>query len=120
MTFVAVRSEESARRNSVEAEVRIAGVGVFRPAISSVPGFADGVGTPAIETGPWRDWYVTLSSAPAAGPVRIVVQVGTLVMWLWIGGLVMLLGTLLALVPARRDRPLVPAGTPESVESGSR
>ncbi|MFM7225729.1 MAG: cytochrome c-type biogenesis CcmF C-terminal domain-containing protein, partial [Actinomycetota bacterium] len=120
VTFVAVRSEESARRNSVEAEVRIAGVGVFRPAISSFPGFADGVGTPAIETGPWRDWYVTLSSAPAAGPVRIVVQVGTLVMWLWIGGLVMLLGTLLALVPARRDRPLVPAGTPESVESGSR
>jgi cytochrome c biogenesis factor len=34
------------------------------------------------------------------------VQVGTLVMWLWIGGLVMALGTAIALVPVRRRRVL--------------
>jgi len=119
VTFVAVRSENTPQRNSVEAEVRIAGVGVLRPAISSFPGFADGIGTPAVVSGPWRDWYVTLSSAPREGPVRIVVQVGTLVMWLWIGGLVMLVGTALALVPVRRDRPRIGDRDETTSEAGT-
>lgn len=120
VTFVATSTEETPQRNAVEAEVRIAGVGEFRPAISSYPGFADGIGTPAIRSGPWRDWYVTLSSVPASGPVRIVVQVGTLVMWLWIGGLIMLVGTALALVPARRDRPLGDPAAQVATGAGAR
>jgi cytochrome c biogenesis factor len=36
------------------------------------------------------------------------VQVGTLVMWLWVGGAIMGLGTLVALTPARRRRQIVP------------
>jgi len=35
------------------------------------------------------------------------VQVGTFVMWLWIGGVIMALGILLALTPVRRRRPFV-------------
>jgi cytochrome c-type biogenesis protein CcmF len=102
VTFVDTRFEQSDQKNSVTANVRIDGVGSFAPAISTYPSFADGIGTPSIRTGPLRDWYVTLVSAPTSGRVTIVVQVGTLVMWLWIGGLVMVLGTLLALMPARR------------------
>jgi cytochrome c biogenesis factor len=57
--------------------------------------------------------YLTLVSAPnaggtggAGGPVTLGVQVGTFVMWLWIGGLIMALGIVLALTPTRRRRPL--------------
>jgi cytochrome c biogenesis factor len=34
------------------------------------------------------------------------VQVGTLVLWLWIGGFIMAIGTAVALVPVRRWRVL--------------
>jgi cytochrome c biogenesis factor len=40
----------------------------------------------------------------AAEPITLGVQVGTLVMWIWVGGAIMGLGTLLALTPTRRRR----------------
>ena len=91
-------------------------LGTFHPAISSYPDFPDGIGTPAIHSDPWHDVYLTLVSAPNAGsgggPITLGVQVGTFVMWLWFGGVIMALGILLALTPTRRRRPRV-APAPE-------
>src|SRR5205085_1365492 len=94
--------------------VHITGVGTLAPAISTFPNFSDGIGTPSIHTTPLRDWYVTLVSSPTSGRVTLAVQVGTMVMWLWIGGLVMVCGAVLALIPVRRRRVLdvEPAGVP--------
>ena len=65
----------------------------------------------SVHTDPWHDVYLTLVSAPrdgsAAGAITLGVQVGTLVMWLWVGGAIMGLGTLVALTPTRRRRPIV-------------
>jgi cytochrome c-type biogenesis protein CcmF len=102
VTYVGREIVSSAQKTTIKAIVRIDGVGTFEPAISTYPSFADGIGTPAVRTNPLRDWYVTLVSSPTSGRATIGVQVGTLVMWLWIGGLVMVFGTALALVPARR------------------
>ena len=68
----------------------------------------------------WReDLYLTLISSPTtADRVTLGVAVNPMVMWLWVGGAVMALGTLVALVPTRRRRvvPDVPAGpAPSSV-----
>ncbi len=104
VTFIRNEFESSAQKNTIKAHVHIEGVGSFTPAISTYPNFADGIGTPSVHTNPLHDWYVTLVSAPTSGNVTIVVQVGTMVMWLWIGGLIMALGTALALVPARKRR----------------
>jgi cytochrome c-type biogenesis protein CcmF len=104
VTFLDRAIEQSAQKTTIKAKVRIDGVGTFAPAISSYPNFADGIGTPSIHTDPVHDWYVTLVSSPNEGKVTIDVQVGTLVMWLWIGGLIMVLGTVLALIPARKRR----------------
>jgi cytochrome c-type biogenesis protein CcmF len=41
---------------------------------------------------------------PDTGKAIIQVFVNPLVMWVWIGGVVVLLGTLLALVPSRVER----------------
>ena len=64
-----------------------------------------------MHTDPWHDVYLTLVSAPrganAGGAVTLGVQVGTLVMWLWVGGAIMGLGTLLALTPTRRRRAII-------------
>jgi cytochrome c-type biogenesis protein CcmF len=106
VTYVERKVVQTTQKTSIEARVHIDGVGNFAPAISTYPAFADGIGTPSIKTNPLHDWYITLVSAPTAGQATIGVQVGTLVMWLWLGGLIMVLGTALALVPTRRRRVL--------------
>jgi cytochrome c-type biogenesis protein CcmF len=118
VTYLDTQFESSAQKNTIKAHVHIDGVGSFSPAISTYPNFADGIGTPSVKSNPVHDWYVTLVSAPTSGTVTIVVQVGTLVMWLWIGGLIMALGTAVALVPMRKRRvvarePATPVPDPE-------
>ena len=127
VTYLRSRTVDSDQKRTIEATVRVtrgsSTVGTFRPAISSYPNFPDGIGTPAIHSDPWHDVYLTLISAPtsgnAGGAVTIGIQVGTFVMWLWIGGVIMALGILLALTPTRRRKPLVarpPAADDEPLE----
>ena len=52
-----------------------------------------------------EDLYVVLAGLdPDTGKAIIQVFVNPLVMWVWIGGVVTLLGTLLAMVPSRVER----------------
>ncbi|MDQ1449528.1 MAG: cytochrome c-type biosis protein CcmF [Actinomycetota bacterium] len=102
VTYLAREVSESAQKTTIKARVKVSGVGELAPAISTFPNAAEGIGTPSIHTTPWRDIYLTLVSSPTSGRVTIGVQIGTMVMWLWIGGLIMALGTALALVPVRK------------------
>jgi cytochrome c-type biogenesis protein CcmF len=72
------------------------------------------VGTPAIDSNIFHDVYLTIDRLPAAagGPVSIGVIVQPLVVWLWVGGAILVLGSLLALVPCRRRRPTDPVSAP--------
>jgi cytochrome c-type biogenesis protein CcmF len=117
VTFLNREVDRSPQKTTIKARVRIAGVGSFAPAISTFPNAAEGIGTPSIHTTPWRDWYLTLSSSPTSGRVTIEVQVGTMVMWLWIGGLIMVIGTAVALIPSRRRRPREPEAVGASPEN---
>jgi cytochrome c-type biogenesis protein CcmF len=108
VTYLGTETERSDQKTSVKANIRIKGIGVYAPAISTYPNFANGIGTPSVHSGPWRDVYLTLVQLPADdGRITLVVQVGVMVVWLWVGGVIMALGVLLALVPARR-RSVVP------------
>ena len=52
-----------------------------------------------------EDLYVVLAGIdPDTGKAIIQVFVNPLVMWVWIGGVVFVLGTLLAMVPSRVER----------------
>jgi cytochrome c-type biogenesis protein CcmF len=104
VTFVNREVERTGQKTTIKAIVRVSGVGTFAPAISTFPNAAEGIGTPSIRSNPLRDWYLTLGSSPTSGRITLGVQVGTMVMWLWIGGLIMVIGTAVALVPARRRR----------------
>jgi cytochrome c-type biogenesis protein CcmF len=106
VTYVDRSVDVSEQKTTVSANVTVSGLGEFSPAISTFPNSADGIGTPAIHSNPWQDWYLTLVSSPTSGRITLGVQVGTMVMWLWIGGLIMVLGTIVALIPARRRRVL--------------
>ena len=74
----------------------------------------EAVGTPAIDSSFEDDVYLTVDALPATagGPVTIGVTVQPLVAWLWGGGVLLVLGALLAAVPGRRRRPTDPVSAP--------
>jgi cytochrome c-type biogenesis protein CcmF len=80
----------------------------YAPAISRFPFGGRTIGTPATRSS-WRDdvqlavLAVPDDGGSASTVVRVTVQ--PLVWWLWVGGGVMVVGTLLAAVPARRRKP---------------
>ena len=63
--------------------------------------------------------YLTLVAPPdqAGGSAVIGVIVQPLIIWLWIGGGVIAVGTLLAAWPGRRRRPTAPVSAPVEVEA---
>ena len=117
VTFLGMRTVQHPNRTSEVADVRIDGGAIYRPAISQYPFVGEGIGTPSVKTGPFSDVYLSLAAVPdtPGGPAVIGVVVQPLVGWLWLGGVLMAVGTLLAAVPGRRRRPTAPAsaaGTP--------
>src|SRR5215510_9787554 len=119
LTFLGSHTERSAQKSTVSARVRVErgdrDLGVYTPAISSYPNSTEGIGTPSVRTGLKVDVYLTLVSSPQdGGRVTLGVRVNPMVLWLWIGGGVMALGTVLALAPRLRRRAR-PAPTNDAV-----
>ncbi len=121
VTYLGMHRERTAQKTTVTARVRIergdSELGVYAPSISTYPNSTQGIGTPSVRTGLTSDVYLTLVSSPNQdGRVTLGVRVNPMILWLWVGGAVMGVGTLLALLPSlRRRRPGVePASAPSS------
>jgi len=114
ITFEKLITVSSPVRTATEALVLVNGHGPYRPAVSQYGANTEPVGTPAIDSNVWHDVYLTVDSLPASigGPVEIGVTVQPLVSWLWVGGGILVLGSLLAAVPGRRRRPTDPVSAP--------
>ncbi len=122
-TYLGSVTHRSEQKTSVQARVRIthdgSEVGVYAPGISSFPNFNGGIGTPSVHTSLTRDIYLTLVSSPnQRGRVTIGIAIKPMLVWIWIGGGVVALGTMLALTPSlRRKRgPKAPVLEPPPVE----
>ncbi len=112
--YLGARTVEESNKTSVRARVSVDGE-VHEPAINVFEDRGMSVGTPSVATSLTQDVYLTLQQAPAddageTAAIRVIVQ--PLVTWLWIGGLVMGLGTLLAAFPGRRRNPIDPVSAP--------
>jgi cytochrome c-type biogenesis protein CcmF len=111
--FVGTRTVRTASVSQLQAVLRVDGAGTYTPAISSFGTGSQDVGTPAIDSS-WRDdVYLTIDSTPTTGDrwtFGVVVQ--PLVDWLWIGGALVAVGSVLSAVPGRRRRPTDPVSTP--------
>ncbi len=111
ITYLGSQTVQHANRRSVQADVRIDGGKVYRPALNQFSFASQAIGTPSVRTGLGGDVYLTLVSAPRSpgGAAVIAVIVQPLVMWLWVGGGLMAVGTMMAAVPGRRRRSTEPA-----------
>ena len=116
-TYLGSEETETGQKRTLTARVRVdrggKSLGVYEPALSIFPNMAQAIGTPSVRTSLLRDVYLTLVSSPDAdGQVKLGVQVNPLVVWLWIGGGIVVAGTTIAVWPARRSRRgAVPAST---------
>ena len=117
------------RREFVEADRRVEeaplsvrdgarDLGTIRPAKSFYAGFEGQATTSvAIRTTPLEDLYVVLNNWDATS-VSLLLVVNPLVVWIWIGGLIVLLGTIFAMWPRPLPRP-AHAREPEAARGGA-
>lgn len=116
----------TSRTNGVKANVAVDGGKAYAPALTTYTSHGMTVGTPSVKTGMAGDVYLTLKGSPRPGATEAIVKVfiKPLTIWLWIGGFMMVAGTVLAAFPGRRRRrPTDPVSAPvgetgEPVEVG--
>lgn len=103
-TFEGLSLRSDSVKTSIVAAVRIDGEQVYAPSRSKYLAQGMDIGTPSVRTGLRHDLYLTLEGnvRPEDTTVRIKVFVKPLILWLWIGGGLMALGTILAAMPSRR------------------
>jgi cytochrome c-type biogenesis protein CcmF len=118
LEYQGLETTESPEKTTIAALVRVDGGDVHRPAINRFRAGDNSIGTPSVATSLVEDVYLTLLELPDADddPVIIRVVLQPLVTWLWIGGLLMAVGTALAAFPGRRRRPTEPTSAPVSEE----
>ena len=108
--LVEVVEEKTERVFSVKARVIVDGGKAYAPAITRYLKQGMTVGTPSVRTGLASDVYLTLEPPirPGSDTARIKVFIKPMLLWLWIGGGLMALGTVLAAFPGRRRKPTAP------------
>jgi cytochrome c-type biogenesis protein CcmF len=117
LELVEVVQEQDERVDVVRTNVRVDGDRIYGPAYTTYLQMGQPVLTPSVMTGLTHDLYLTNSGAvaPEVGATEVALQVyrKPLILWLWIGGLLMAVGTVLAAFPGHRRRnPLDPVSAP--------
>ena len=106
--FVGVSTEVTARADVVMADVLLDDTKVYAPAVTTYLQQGMTVPTPSVRTGWTSDVYLTIdgNDPPATDADEVVLRVFVkpMVLWLWIGGAVMAIGTVLSALPSRRSR----------------
>lgn len=118
-TVVDVYDFETPRAIGVKADVRIDGGQAYSPAISKYTAFGMDVPTPSVKSGFAKDIYLSLETGtkPSSGTAKLKVFIKPMVMWLWIGGMLCAVGTVLAAFPGRnRRRPTDAVSAPVPLE----
>lgn len=103
-TFEGLSLRDDSVKTSVVAAVRIDGDSVYEPSRSKYLAQGMDIGTPSVKSGFRHDLYLTLEGnvRPSDTTARIKIYVKPLTLWLWLGGGLMALGTVLAAFPGRR------------------
>jgi len=115
--FVDTRTSRTGQKTSVSADLALSkgsrDLGTYAPAVSTFPNSNQAIGTPSVRTGILEDVYLTIISSPnEQGRITINVAVNSMTLWIWLGGGLMAIGTIVAIGPTVRRRLRVRAGPP--------
>ncbi|MFT7648790.1 MAG: cytochrome c-type biogenesis protein CcmF [Candidatus Poriferisodalaceae bacterium] len=104
VTFLSLTDEEGPDSRVVKAVIDVEGRGTFEPAVTRFVTFGQPISTPSVATSLVDDVYLSFATIPDQGVDEIVIRVviKPLIAWLWLGGLLIGVGTLLALIPPSR------------------
>ncbi len=112
ITFLGTQDKVFDNKVVTEAVMLVDG-SVVHPGVSR---FANGgvVRTPGTKSSPVRDIQVAVLDLPdgAGAPVGVRVTVQPLILWLWVGGAIMLVGAAFSAFPGRRRSPTQPVSAP--------
>ena len=119
ITYLSTEVVQERNREATKVRVRVDDDQVYEPALSRYSGFGRLIGTPSVKTGLLEDVYLTVTRLPDEGSdavtLRVIIQ--PMALWLWVGGGVMALGTVLSAWPGRhRRRPTDPVSAPIPLE----
>lgn len=119
IVFRGVKTVNAPGKTSLVATVDLNGHDYY-PAVEQFALSNDAVPSPAVRSTATKDIYLTLASVPSTpkAPAAIGVIVEPLVLWLWVGGLVIVIGAFLSLWPSSRDRHIVLEGGVEATPVG--
>ena len=93
-------------------------LGTLNPTIGFYPASQQRLTEVALDSSPLRDVYVVLVGIDTSGLARLSVYINPLVIWVWVGGLIMLIGGIVAVwPPPRMQRQVAPAAVPEAVQT---
>jgi cytochrome c-type biogenesis protein CcmF len=107
VTYLGTTTEAADRKTTKRAELEVDGE-ERAPALHQFRNATQAIGTPSVQWGVVEDVYLTLRAPPEgdATAATVGVLVMPLASWLWVGGGIIALGTVLALLPGpRRRRP---------------
>jgi cytochrome c-type biogenesis protein CcmF len=107
ITYVEPAVDSTSRTTEIEALVLIDGHGPYAPALTRFDDAGQTVPTPSVRTSARGDVHLSLLREPDSetSEVQLRVTVQPLVVWLWIGGGVIIVGSVLSLFPGGRRRP---------------
>ena len=114
-TLTDVTDFKTDRSVGIKAHVSIDGGAPYAPAITKYTQQGMDVATPSVKTSLAGDIYLSVEngSKPSTGVAKIKIFLKPLIVWLWIGGLLCGLGTVLAAFPGRfRRNPIDPVSAP--------
>jgi len=119
--YTGTRVVQESNRREVRARFIVDGDSSFEPSRNHYLATGQAIPRPSVKVGIKEDLYLTLIDEPTkeADGVRVRIVVQPLIVWLWIGGMIMIAGTALSAFPGRRRRnPLDPVSTPVAAAGG--
>jgi cytochrome c-type biogenesis protein CcmF len=104
LTFESVNMEQRPHLTAQQATIQVVEDGERRgelvPALNFYPTMREPLGTPAVRTTLLRDLYLTVMNVGEDGSIGLRAIITPAVSWIWLGVLIMGLGTLLCLIGA--------------------
>jgi len=119
LTFNSAQLVQQPHLTAQQATISVSRAGasesILQPSLNFYPTQREPIGTPAIKSTLTHDLYLTVMNFSEDGSLGLRAIVTPAVVWIWIGVLVMVVGTALCLVPPQPVQAGEPAHTAESV-----